>query len=53
MKLKIGKMTNQDLADWFEIAPKTLRNTKPKRLEELKEYADEIGIDFFSTIYKL
>ena len=55
MKLKIGKMTNQDLADWCEIAPKTLRNTKPKRLEELKEYADfyeEKGKVYITHIYE-
>ena len=55
MKLKIGKMTNQELADWFEIAPKTFRNTKPKRLEELKEYADfyeDKGKVYITHIYE-
>ena len=55
MKLKIGKMTNQELADWFEIKLKTFKNTKRKRLEELKEYADfyeEKGKVYITHIYE-
>lgn len=38
--LKIGKMTNQELADWFGIKLNTLKQHKKKKLEALKYYAD-------------
>lgn len=40
MELKIGKMTTQELADWFGISYGGFRNAKKKKLEELKNYAD-------------
>lgn len=39
IELKLGLMTNKELAEWFGISPKTLRNTREKRLKELEEYA--------------
>ena len=40
MELKLGIMTNAELADWFGVKPKTFANAKAKKLEELKEYAE-------------
>lgn len=40
MELTTGVWTNEMLAEWFNISAGTLKNTKKKRLEELKEYAD-------------
>jgi curved DNA-binding protein CbpA len=40
MELKIGKMTNKELAEWFDIKPDTMTRHKKKKLEELKSYAD-------------
>lgn len=40
MELKIGKMTNKELAEWFDIKPDTMTRHKKKKLEELKAYAD-------------
>lgn len=40
IELSCGIWTNKMLAEWFEIKEKTFSNTKKKRLEELKEYAD-------------
>lgn len=40
MELKEGKITLQELADWFGIALITLKKTKEKKLELLKSYAD-------------
>ena len=40
MELKLGQMTNQELAQWFDITVKSFTNTKKKRLEELKYFAD-------------
>lgn len=40
MELITGIYTNKQLAQWFGIKEKTFSNTKKKRLEELKEYAD-------------
>ena len=45
MKLKIGKMTNKELAEWFGIKPESMTKTKKKKLEELQNYA------FFEEIY--
>lgn len=39
-QLHLGEMTNAELAEWFGITERTLRNTKSKKLEVLKEYAD-------------
>lgn len=39
MELKIGIMTNQEMAEWFGIKEKSFRTTRQKKLEELKEYA--------------
>lgn len=33
-------MTNADLAKWFGLSEKTIRNTRTKKLEELSEYAE-------------
>lgn len=33
-------MSNNDLAEWFQIKPGSFRNTKVKKLEELKKYAE-------------
>ena len=40
MELKIGKMTNKELAEWFDIKPVSFTQHKKKKLEELKNYAD-------------
>lgn len=40
IELFCGKWTNKMLAEWFGVKEKTFSNTKKKRLEELKEYAD-------------
>lgn len=39
-KLKLGKMKNQELADWFGVSVNTIRNHKKDKLEELKLFAD-------------
>ncbi len=38
MKLKIGKMTSKELAEWFGISYSSYRQTTEKRLEALKDY---------------
>lgn len=38
MKLKIGKMTSKELAEWFGIAYSTYRKKSKTLLEELKDY---------------
>ena len=40
MELKIGTMTNIELAEWFGISLSTFKNGKKKKLEELKLFAD-------------
>lgn len=40
MELKIGKMTSKELAEWFNVTPKSFTNSRLKKLEILKEYAD-------------
>lgn len=43
MELKLGKMTQKELAEWFGISYNTLKThpaTKAKRLELLKSFAD-------------
>ena len=39
-QLKKGIMTNKELADWFRIKEKSFRDTRAKKLEILKEYAE-------------
>lgn len=45
MELKLGKMTAKELAEWFGISYGTFRNSKKKKLEELKEFC------FFEEVY--
>ena len=45
-ELVIGPMSNDQIAEWFGIKPKTLRNTKRKRMEELSKYCS------FEQIYR-
>lgn len=40
MELKLGKMTSKELAQWFEIAPKTFTSSKKKYLEKLENFCD-------------
>ena len=40
MELKEGIMTNSELAEWFDVALSTFKNTKKQKLEKLKEYAE-------------
>ena len=40
MQLKLGKMTNTELAEWFGIKNQSFKNSKQKKLQELKLYAD-------------
>ena len=40
MSLRIGKMTNKELAEWFGISDRTYKNTRAARLEELRWYCD-------------
>lgn len=44
-ELKLGIMTNTELAEWFGMGSQSFRNTKGKKLAELAEYAEfeEIG----------
>ena len=39
MKLKIGKMTNKELAEWFGVKINSFTQHKKKKLEELKNFA--------------
>ena len=34
--LKMGKMENQEIADWFGVTKKTYTNAVPRYLEKLK-----------------
>ena len=45
MQLKVGKMTNKELAEWFGIKPNSFTQHKKKKLEELKEFC------FFEEVY--
>lgn len=45
MELRLGKMTNKDLAEWFGIKATTFSQHKKKKLEELKNFC------FFEEIY--
>lgn len=40
MELKLGIMTNAELAEWFGIKERSFNNVRAKKLEDLKEYAD-------------
>lgn len=40
MKLRLGKMTAKELAQWFGISYGTFRNTRKQRLENLEWFAD-------------
>ena len=35
MELKEGIMTNSELAEWFNVALSTFKNTKKQKLEKL------------------
>ena len=39
-ELKEGKITLKELANWFEISYEAMRNSKKKRLQTLKAFAD-------------
>lgn len=54
-ELRLGKLTNKELAEWFGISEKTLKNNKIKKLEELKLFADfyeEKGKVIITDIYE-
>ena len=40
MELKLGVMTNKELADWFGIKEGSFRRNKDKKLEELRNFAE-------------
>ena len=40
MKLRLGKMKASELAEWFNISPKSYSNSKKKKLKELEVFAD-------------
>ena len=40
MKLKIGIMSNKELAEWFGISPSSLSHDKERKIKELSAYAD-------------
>lgn len=40
MKLKLGFMKSQEIAEWFGISYGTYRNSKKKKLEELSAFAE-------------
>lgn len=40
MELKLGKMTNKELAEWFGIAESSFKNKKSTKLEELRLFAN-------------
>ena len=55
MELKLGKMTNKELAEWFGITEGTFKNNKVKKLDELKLFADFIeqnGKIYIREIYE-
>ena len=45
MELRLGRMSNKELAEWFGIKPNTFTQFKKKKLEELQNYA------CFETVY--
>lgn len=40
IKLHIGKMTNQELAEWFNTTLKQITNKKKQYLKKLEEYCE-------------
>lgn len=55
MELKEGIMTNEELAEWFGVKLTSFKNTKRKKLEELKLFADfyeEKGKVIITEIYE-
>ena len=40
MKLKLGKMSSKEIAQWFGLSYGSYRVKKKDKLEELKDYAD-------------
>ena len=40
MQLKLGIMTNKELAEWFGITDASFKSLKKKKLEELKNFAE-------------
>lgn len=40
MELKLGKMSNKELAEWFGISVGSFKNRRKDKLEELKGYAN-------------
>lgn len=55
MELKEGIMTNEELAEWFGVKLTSFKNTKRKKLEELKLFADfyeEKGKIIITEIYE-
>ena len=40
MELKLGKMTNAELAAWYNITLGSYNNNRQKKLQELRQYAD-------------
>lgn len=55
MKLKTGKMTNKQLAEFFQCSENTIRNHKKQKLKELENYAEfyeEKGKIVITTVKK-
>lgn len=55
MELKLGVMTNEELAEWFGVKLTSFKNTKRKKLEELKLFADfyeEKGKVIITEVYE-
>lgn len=54
MELKLGFMSNAELAEWFGIKESTFRSKRTKKLEELKDYAEYTavrgGVEIISII---
>jgi hypothetical protein len=54
MKLKLGVMSNKELADWFGIKEGSFKNNKKKKLEVLKDFAEfeeKAGKIYITKIY--
>lgn len=53
--LKLGEMTNEELAEWFGIKVPSFKNSKNKKLEILKDFCDFVitkrGTVVIKTIY--
>jgi len=55
MKLRLGRMTTEEMANWFGVTVTTYYSRRKKRMEELKEYCDfeeYIGGLIIKEIYK-